>query len=81
MKSAAYTVRHVMPNDHISPALQTGRYQTWDGQLVVVLYRLHDHWYGHFADKDPNQHIEKWNRDGTHVSNPDWNLKILEFDD
>ena len=61
--------------------LQTGRYQTYDGQLVILLYRLREHWYGHFADKDPGRNTEKWNQDGTHAGNPDWNLKVLEFDD
>ncbi len=64
-----------------SPALQTGRYQTWDGQLVIVLYRLREHWYGHFGAKDPNRNLEQWHPDGAHAANPDWNLKILEFDD
>ena len=70
-----------MPEEPTSPTLRPGRYQTYDGQLVIVLYRLREHWYGHFAGKDPQQNIEKWNQDGTHADNADWNLKILEFDD
>ncbi len=69
--------------DHEStlPTLQTGRYQTWDGQPVIVLYRLREHWYGHFAAKDPKRDLEQWNQDGAHAGNPDWNLKIFAFED
>jgi len=70
-----------MPQEHATPTLESGRYQTVDGQPVILLYRLREHWYGHFADQDPKRNIEKWNQDGTHVENPGWNLKILEFDD
>ena len=70
-----------MPQEHTTPTLQIGRYQTFDGQPVILLYRLREHWYGHFADQDPKRSLEKWNQDGTHVENPGWNLKILEFDD
>jgi hypothetical protein len=69
------------PGERAAPVLGPGRYQTWDGRRVILLYRLHDHWYGHFADKDPKHHLEKWNRDGAHVGHPGWNLKIVEFDD
>ncbi len=70
-----------MPEESTTPTLQPGRYQTFDGQLVILLYRLREHWHGHFADQDSRRNIEKWNQDGTHVENPGWNLKILEFDD
>ena len=63
-----------------SPSLHPGRYQTWDGQPVIVLYRLREHWYGHFAAKDPKRNLEQWHRDGRHAGNSDWNLKILAVD-
>ena len=70
-----------MPQEHATPTLEIDRYQTFDGQPVILLYRIREHRYGHFADQDLNWNIERWNQDGTHVENPDWNLKILELDD
>ena len=71
-----------MPEESTTPTLQLGRYQTFDGQPVILLYRLRDHWYGYFAGQDdPKRDLEQWHQDGTHVENPAWNLKILEFDD
>ena len=70
-----------MPEGPTAPTLQPGRYQTFDGQPVILLYRLREHWHGHFADRDPMRNIEKWHQDGTHVENAAWNLKILAFDD
>lgn len=69
-----------MPEERAMPALKPGQYRTWDGQTVILLYRLQDHWYGHFADKDPKQHLEQWNRDGAHVRHAGWNLNIGESD-
>ena len=70
-----------MPEESSMPTLHPGRHQTFDGQPVILVYRLREHWYGHFADRDTERNIEEWHQDGTHVKNPDWNLKIQDFED
>ena len=76
--TARHTTRLIMPQEQTAPTLRIGRYQTIDGQPVVLLYHLREHWYGHFADQDSKRSIEKWHPDGAHVENPGWNLKIMD---
>ena len=70
-----------MPEESSLPTLQPGRYQTFEGQPVILVYRLREHWYGYLADRNPERNSEQWHQDGTHLKNPDWNLKIPDFED